>query len=379
MSFYDIADEILLGIDEDRISWAGKKYEFDNDFFMDRIKTIDKDRKIKIVEDNFHKYHPLKNDTEERNTLSKHAKKENYLIGIDSDEILLNPDEFGNWLKNQNNVKSDMICTWHSVFKFFGDKMLVTIPNEQTIIGTNLKGYFKKCRMTSNNSRLFLPILSPLKMLHFSWGRSRKEIKQKLENWSHTDDFNHDHYMRIWDDANLKNYKNYHDFHPLGIKTAWNSLELIDLSTFELDNAIMNEISGFGSELGLLTIIVVIKDEYKLSKTCLESIQRYYKNEDIIVIDDGTQENQTIRCMKSICITNDWKYIRCDSGTEDACRIGISVSQSENMFFFNSSVVAKDKKYLKKYAEKNRNSIVSVGKNKRAETISQILGIPIME
>lgn len=226
LSYYDIADEIILAIDKDRISWANKPYTFDNDVFWSWIKNNDRCHKIKVVEDNFHcKSNPTENDTYERNYISSLCT--GYIIGIDSDEILLNPIEFKRWLIEKQPTE-DVTCTWFSVYKSFGDKLLITLPNEEAGLGTALKNKYYKCRCTKNPH-----ILSPLKVLHFSWGRTRDEIIQKLNNWTHTYDFNIEKHLQVWDSVTLENYKEKTNLHPLGLKQWWKSLECVDLNHFQ--------------------------------------------------------------------------------------------------------------------------------------------------
>jgi hypothetical protein len=239
LSYYEIADEIILAIDKDRISWANKKYDFDMQDFLLKINQIDCHDKIQIFEDNFHLYEPIHNDTYERNCISMKCKKENYIVGIDSDEILLNPQEFYDWM-DINNPKEDVCCYWYSVYKAFESKYLITLPNETTVIGTNLRNTFRKCRFT-----LLKNIQSPLKILHFSWGRKRNEIEQKLQNWSHTQDFDIKKYLETWDSVSLSNYKEKVNLHPLNLKQWWQKLELVELESFGVSEELLKQIRAF--------------------------------------------------------------------------------------------------------------------------------------
>lgn len=240
MSYYEIADEIVLGIDEDYISWSGKKYDFDEDDFRARIEEIDKDRKIKIFRNNFHQSNvPISNDTNERNFLSRKCTNGNLIIGIDSDEILVNPQDFKEWLDSQDNIIMDVNCHWYSVYKTFGSKLLITYPLEPAVIGTAKPNRYRKCRITNVRG-----IMSPLKVLHFSWGRTREEVIQKVTNWSHSKDFNLAEYMKIWDKVTLDNYEELKYFHPLKLRKWWQKLELFDLEKFELSKELLEEIEG---------------------------------------------------------------------------------------------------------------------------------------
>lgn len=244
MSYYDIADEIFLMLDEDKISWSNKKYELDNVDLDRKIHEIDVDKKIHLKMSNFHKLqHPIENETAERNYISQDCKKDNYIIGIDSDEVLLNPLEFANWLNQYSEAKFDISCTLLSIYKVFADKLLITLPHEDTRIGTNLVNCYKKCRLTSNR----LSVKSPLQILHFSWGRSRQEVVQKLSNWGHSKDFDILKYLEIWDSVTLDNYQEKVNLHPLKLKQWWQKLELLDLQSFNLSEKLREKIRCFQS------------------------------------------------------------------------------------------------------------------------------------
>lgn len=222
LSYYNIADEILLGIDKDKISWAGNPYQFNDKDFLDWVDKIDLENKISIFQSNFHyNRNPLINDTEERNYLSRFCT--GYIIGIDSDELLLNPNEFKDWM-NVTNPVDDIECTWISVYKSFGDKLLITLPNETASIGTASVQAYTKCRLTNKKT-----IKSPLRILHYSWGRSRAEVEQKLHNWTHAHDFDVKKHLEKWDSITLDNYHTQVNLHPLGLQQWWQKLELIDI------------------------------------------------------------------------------------------------------------------------------------------------------
>jgi hypothetical protein len=239
LSYYKIADEILLGIDNERVSWSKNKYEFDENFF-DVIKEIDVDKKIKIIDGDFHSLNsPIENDTKERNYISNFCKKDNYVIGIDSDEIITNAEYFQNWFNN-TKPELDIICIMSSVYKVIDNKILVNQPCERAQIGTKLKNRYKLCRMTGNKS-----IESPLNILHFSWGRTRREILQKLENFGHSKDFNINEYMKIWDSVNLENFMLKKNLHPLkSCKNQWVTLKAFDINNIKLDKNVFDKLAS---------------------------------------------------------------------------------------------------------------------------------------
>jgi len=219
-SYYMIADEIILGIDESNLTWKKNEFKIENEFY-DKLNVIDKDKKCKIIKDNFHLYdNPMQNETYERNVLSSYCNGR-FIIAVDSDEIFLNVIEFDNWLKNKDNTFDlDFLCTWKTVYKKIGDELLICVPHETALLGTCHKNSYIKARHTG-----FKTVMSPLIVLHFSWGRTEDEIKTKMKNWGHADDFNSNEHLNIWKNVTLENYDKLKYFHPLKLKSWWQGLE----------------------------------------------------------------------------------------------------------------------------------------------------------
>lgn len=238
--YYNIADEIFLGLDKDRISWSGHRFDFDIEAVLSFIKKIDVDNKIHLIEGNFHQFPsdmiedikphlsiPFKNETDERNRLSLLCKEGNWVMSVESDEYLLNPSEFKAWL---DTIKEDIEfrAKFISVYKCFEDRLLtIAGTTEYPDVGTKKKGQFHSARTVSNSNY----VQSPLVMLHFSWGRTRDELAIKFKNWGHSDSFDTDKYLEMWDRITLDNYKNYTNLHPLYGPT-WPSLTLMSLNDF---------------------------------------------------------------------------------------------------------------------------------------------------
>jgi hypothetical protein len=224
-SYYALADEIILGLDKDRLTWKKQPFNFDAQAVGAFIGRIDTQKKIRFAQGDFHSLpQPILNDTNERSQLGQLCKPENWVVQIDSDEIVQNGDEFKDWLLANDPRGYQVVGTWISVFKSFGDKVLVVDPSiEQVPVATMSRGLYRSARMTSEPG-----ILSPLRLLHFSWGRTPQELKQKLENWSHNADFNVQAYFDLWQSVTLENYHQIRNFHPLN-GPAWLSLRLATL------------------------------------------------------------------------------------------------------------------------------------------------------
>lgn len=228
MCHYAISDEIFVGLDVDRISWNGNKFTFNDAEFFDYVKKIDVDHKIKVIERNFHTLSkPMQNETLEKNYLSGLCKPGNWKLQIESDENMLNPNEFKQWLETK-----DLNCAirgqWITVFKAFGDDLLIANdPGGKVEIGTKKVSQYTIARTTNEPS-----IQSPMLLLHYSWGRESKEaLAEKFRNWGHAGDFDVDTYVNLWDSITLENHKEFKNLHPLD-PTGWPSLSLINKSEY---------------------------------------------------------------------------------------------------------------------------------------------------
>jgi hypothetical protein len=224
-SYIDHLDELLVGLDENRQTWAGSTYELEPGI-VEKLQAISP--KVRIVEDMF--YMPglgtMDNDTRERNFLSSHIENFDYILSVDSDEILLNADATVDWLKQ---VKQQDVCilgSWVNVYKELEDGYLV-IGNDSGIelsdvpIITDRTDRFVNARWTRQNY-----IMSPAVLLHFSWARTETELRRKLANWSHSEDFCINDHLNMWLKADAKNYGSYRNFHPV-TPTEWPALKLI--------------------------------------------------------------------------------------------------------------------------------------------------------
>ncbi|MDX2097009.1 MAG: hypothetical protein SFW36_04470 [Leptolyngbyaceae cyanobacterium bins.59] len=218
-SYYELADEIILGLDKDRLTWSGNQFEFDLTGFETFLNQYDHAHKIRLVEDNFHPLSSAReNDTRERNYLSYYCQGDNWIIQIDADEILLNPLPFQEWMLTAN-PEACIYARWISVFKVLDEFVLaIDPPIEYTAIGIKTPGLYTDCRETSQPR-----VVSPLNLLHFSWGRSEAELLTKLQNWSHNQDFDIQHYFEFWKSVNAENYASITNFHPID-GPAWQRL-----------------------------------------------------------------------------------------------------------------------------------------------------------
>jgi hypothetical protein len=227
-TYVDIVDEIYVGLDENRQTWAGGTYELEPGI-VDRLKALSP--KIRILEDQF--YIPglstMENDTRERNFLSSHIEDFDYILSVDSDEFLLNPEDLRDFLAAEKREEVCILGSWVTVYKELESGYLVIANSEGPDLGdvpilTDRTDRFVNARWTKQNY-----VMSPAVLLHFSWARSEEELRKKLDNWSHKEDLGTERHLELWLNANERNYKNYKNFHPV-TPEAWPQLMFIQKS-----------------------------------------------------------------------------------------------------------------------------------------------------
>jgi hypothetical protein len=118
-SYYDYVDEIVLGLDEDRISWSKNAFTFNEENLWTQLQKLDVKDKIKVVESNFHRSSvPIENDTHERNFLKENCLHD-WVFSFDADEILVNAKQFFKdyfpLVSEYNNI--ELMFTWFLVYK----------------------------------------------------------------------------------------------------------------------------------------------------------------------------------------------------------------------------------------------------------------------
>jgi len=224
-SYYDIADQIVLGIDRDRISWSHHPFTLNMMDVHNFLRQLDLHHKIRIVEGDFHSLEePMANDTAERNYLSLQCDPSHWIVQIDADEILTNPAEFRLWLLTAD--PSALVgARWVTVFKTFDRvQLIIDPPAEITPVATRLQGQYVNARWTRQKG-----LLSPLGLYHYSWGRTPDEGQQKLLHWSHSRDFDVAAFYQQWLSVTPDNYQHLKDFHPMS-GPLWPSLKLVELN-----------------------------------------------------------------------------------------------------------------------------------------------------
>jgi hypothetical protein len=223
-SYYSFVDEIIIGLDKDRITWSNNPFTFDEDKLWEELKAIDIDNKIEIIEENFHRSEvAIENDNFERNYCKAHCSNE-WIFSFDADEVLVNPVEFFvQYLPyvEKYHDKVDLTFTWMMPYKEFDDFYLMIANDDGSIFTGDTQGFttskyntYTFCRWTDNQKH----IKSPLAVLHWSFCRKAEEVEMKINNFGHSDKTANDPFFHNWKLVNESNYHELRNFktHDMG-------------------------------------------------------------------------------------------------------------------------------------------------------------------
>lgn len=217
----DHVDEIILGVDSARMTWAGNSFSIDVPELLARCESD----KVHVIEGDFHDSpSPSENELRERNYLRARAKHP-WIMQVDADEYL----EFRSDLRALVGAMAGRaepiqgFGTWVTVMKTFGDWALVVHPPSEAfpLISQRVVPLHAGRHAGSKAA-----VMTDIRALHWSWGRTRDEVRQKLENWGHARDFDTSRFLEWWDGLSLENYQEQRDFHPLSGPT-WKSLRKV--------------------------------------------------------------------------------------------------------------------------------------------------------
>lgn len=241
---YTRADIICISIDRGRISWANKRFEWDGRGFNDFVRSIDVDAKIIIYEDDFHltALTASENEVRQRQMMSARMGSGGWHIQLDCDEYFLDFGGFVNLLEKipTRSYPFNVCCQLITLFKKVDNGYLYVYPEK--------KKHFEFLQIASKTPAYehgrrngYFNMLTEFLIVHQSWARDNDEVRQKLSNWGHVDDFNVQAYLQFWNNVNAGNFWSFRNLHPIQPK-AWPSLRLMKSQNIE------ETITGFSSE-----------------------------------------------------------------------------------------------------------------------------------
>ena len=251
-SYYEFVDEIVLGLDKNRQTWAGNSFTIDEAKLHSALKEIDKDEKISIVEESFYQFNsddPIKNDNYERNYLKAECSND-WVFSFDADEILLNAKDFFYKfcpLVERYKDEVDLCMTWVTPYKEIDEYTLLIAEEDNSPffrenqgIATSKSSTFTYARWTDKSAKGQNRIQSPLIALHYSLCRNEKKLEQKINNTGHANLVKKDPFFDMWKATTLDNYHTRRNFKTSGLGNAqWP--KLIKIPTRDLKNYIIEQ------------------------------------------------------------------------------------------------------------------------------------------
>lgn len=233
-SYYEYVDEIVLGLDKDRISWSNNRFSFDEQALWKQLKSIDVDNKISIIEENFHRSSsPIENDTHERNYLKAKCEHD-WIFSFDADEVLANAKQFFvDFCPLVQQYKDvELLFTWFLMYKQVeGGYLVIADEHRKHLFKKDVQGFtahrdlhtFNYCRWTNSRKK----ILSPLGIIHYSFCRDDKDLFDKINNFGHSVESKKDPFYDIQRSINLNNYESMINFKTHGAGAQWPTLKFI--------------------------------------------------------------------------------------------------------------------------------------------------------
>jgi hypothetical protein len=233
-SYYDYVDEIILGLDKDRISWSNNSFSFNESELWNQLTKLDHQGKIQIVEENFHRSSvPIENDTHERNFLKEQCSHD-WVFSFDADEILVNAKEFFidffPLIQEYNDI--ELMFTWFLLYKEFpNDYLIIADESRNHIFKKDVQGFtarknlhtYHYCRWTNASKKL----LSPLAILHYSFCRNDDDLARKINNFGHSVESKQDPFYTIQKNITMDNYQQLLNFKTSNMGPQWPTLKAV--------------------------------------------------------------------------------------------------------------------------------------------------------
>lgn len=230
-AYYEHAEEILVGLDLDRITWGGKPFELDRAELVAALAAIDPARKIRILEGVFHS--PARgqvNGTAERERLARHAHGE-WIVEVDADELIRDVPAL--LAAMEEAPPGWQVCgTWRNVFKVIGNTALVVDDdNSVCALATRLRTR-ERAKLTGE-----WPLVVPgLTVEHLITARADAELALKLQSWGHMDDVSPG-WIDRWRSVTLENYAEVRDLHYFEPRW-WPSLKAVPVANLGWGRAV---------------------------------------------------------------------------------------------------------------------------------------------
>lgn len=210
---YDHVEAICLSVDKDCKSWNGNNFSFDQVGFENLVQAIDKSGKIKILRDSFYNpaRTPIENECFQRHRMAEALGKADWIIQIDTDEIMINPEMFIAELEKYNDYKRPVNIhgIWLNLIKQTTSGFIYSVLKTPPLATNQPKYDYGR---TNGHFNIYTNSF----IGHITWARPEEEVKYKLQNWGHSHEFNGMSFFKIWQALDDFNWMYIKDFHPMG-------------------------------------------------------------------------------------------------------------------------------------------------------------------
>ena len=212
-AIYDHVAAICLSVDADYKSWNGNTFSFDIDRFHQSVKNVDTKGKIHILREAFYSpaRTPIENENYQRRRMAEVLGKADWIVQIDTDEIIIKPKTFISELEKYKGQKRPVNIhgIWINLIKQTSSGFIYSILKTPPL-ATNKPEY------NYGRTNGHFNIHTNSFIVHITWARSEEEIKYKLLNWGHSHEFNGMSFYKIWQALDDFNWRYIKDFHPMG-------------------------------------------------------------------------------------------------------------------------------------------------------------------
>lgn len=233
-SFYDYVEKILVSSDPHR-GWTGARIIPDDT--IDRVRALDRDKKIDVIEGNFYRYsEPMRNETSQRQEslarLNRAAPGLEWVVQVDADEVFI---DFPSVITELNGVpRSTLIVWWRwiSLFQHLGDGRYLAVSDrvgnpflERFPLAHRPNARLKRARVPHlplKILRRYIPYEHSADMgkqgnrpvLHYSFAKSEARVMEKLKTWSHAHQLDPAAFFDLWK-RSRHSWDKITNFHPL--------------------------------------------------------------------------------------------------------------------------------------------------------------------
>jgi hypothetical protein len=261
-SYYDLVETIVVSYDRSGRGWTGAPIPVDE--CLDRLRAVDPAGKMRFCPGDFARpdRSPLENDTYQRQcALEEAGRGADWVLAIDTDEVLPNAREFGRRLREEV-PKEFPVVEWpmRPFFRVLGSGLFlevcsfsrrqlseypgpiavrpgVTLSAARHTHLPQVPRWRYEVRRTGYDPvgcihyRAHGVIPKSEAILHFSWARTEDDMVAKLESWSHNKDFDWRRYFeRVWKPATWR-WPLMYNFHPVWSR-RWPALRPVYLPQY---------------------------------------------------------------------------------------------------------------------------------------------------